>query len=815
MAYGLRYTAQVTDVDGTLYNVMIYEKDYTGESTSVFMGSGAIRLQEDDDEDLLKPLRLTTGTLTLIDDGTMERLMPTSDQQYYVQLHRNIFNIDFCGFLKMEGGQQDWTAPPVEVTYNLTGLIGSVADWRLRKGWAGESGYVNWAQALTAVLLDKIEMLAVTRIYLPAEIYLRDEANKADFLTPLKVRLNAGVYEPGGDEETYDEETGTPTVEDVLTDFCRLWGMTLQERGRAWWFTSPVAEAYYWITPAELREIGAGGGPEVKTGSERITTIEAQDMGTALQYAGDGQQKSGILGGGRYVVKFKPERTEQVMGSDDCLPTDGYAAGSWKRAQRTQRDSAGGDIPKGLQASSYITGWTYTPSGGERWLELHHYDISADGKTATETAAYGQPQGMAPWYYYAGAFLVDADVYNTQYDPETEEAKKTFDYARMIVISNTWMSRALTINDATQGGGIPTLEHVKPRTPLVTLRGRKPVRLDSGAIAVTASVMLQSFTIRSTYSWLYTLLFRLRIGDWVSYQEGIDESNPTGPTKLWFVNVNSPEYDEVRQGRLCYLRMKRPSSGLQSDHGDVYDATHDVTFGTIGDTRFPLVYLGEDIYQPYGDAAGAVIECKDPSGNFITVEGDVELTIYGFSDENTIYETHRDIFASDGGTGSVGMWGKYTYAFLKDLGLTYYENDEVTARDKLKEDDDAEGDAYEYTTGESAHTNGGGTTTVELTVGTGKTCDTAENLLEAPDGSLLAAVYGASDGALRRPEEHIVAAARKVMLRNRTRLRLEVDRTDGLAMPVARLQDGDRTYQVTAREWAPGEKEYYVTLDEL
>lgn len=809
MAGQLRYTSTCYDRAGNRIDVMIYDAQWTGTAQTVALAEDGITLEEDDDKDMLRPIRCTTGTLTLVDRGDMETLVPVMDQQFAVRIHRNIFDIMFDGYLKSEGAQQDWTAPPVSITYNLESGISSALGFRLLKGWAGKSGMINFARALHRGVVGK-SGISYTKIWIAAAYY--DNADKPDFLAPLKLRFSPTVYEP----EDEDDDKSGKSVEDLLTDFCQLFGLTAREKGQALYMTHPTALYYYWLTPDELEAIGDGTGVlEITTGSERLTPRGSVAEGSLI-YAGDGQKKTAILGEGKYILKMGLDRVDSLI---DGLTTEGWTPGNWKRGQLTQRDSQAGAVSGQLQASSYVTGWNYTAKD-TGLMELYSYDITADGQTVTRVTKE-EPEiitGEPAWRYYAGAHLVEADLYNARQEGDgTNQEKKTYSYGKMLIISNTWMSRALQLA-AKNGNCIPTLEQKAGKTPLAVLRGKKPVRLGAGAVSVNASVLLQSFTYRSTYSYQYTLFFRIRIGDWVSYQEAYPEAPLNVYTRCRFVNVNSPEYDEL-EGKLCYLRTQVPD-GVGKDSNDV---THNCDFGQVADTRLPLVTaMGTDSYQPYSDASGVVIECRDPDGNDISVEGDVELTLYGFYDYSQINgkrTTWRDFFESGAGTGSVDIYTDYLYAFVKDLTVKYYDNDEVTSREKLrlKGDDDGEDD-YQYTAVGNMQLANQGTQTVELTLGTGEKMDAAYNLLIKDDGTLLDELYclEGTHGVLRRPEDNLCRLIESLKLRNRTRLELEVERSPALEDPTAVVTDDEgRTWQLSGRKYDVMDGEMTITLDEL
>lgn len=809
MADNLRYSGIFYDKSGNRYDVMIYDSLYSGESKTVTLTDNPVTLSEDDDNDILKAIRCKTGTINLMDRGDLETLTPHQDHQFFVRIHKNVFSIIFQGYIKCEGAEQDWIAPPVEITYNIESGISSILDYELKTGWAGSSGYINYAQAIKSAVIDRIGY-AFNRIYIAAAYYLMDDNDAPDFLSLLKLRLSATVYEPEDDSE--DDEG--KSVEDLLTDFCTLFGLTVRESGQNLYFCHPTCDYYYWITPDELSVIGDGTSELViTTGSDRLLSRSEIEM-SSLSYAGDGQKKTAILGEGKYIVKMSLDRVDDVLPE---ISTDGWVPGDWKRGQLTQNDSNADPVKNELQASSFITGWNYTAQDTEK-LELYSYDISSDGQTVTRVEQE-EPEtitGVAPFRYYAGAHLVEADLYNAK-QSGTEMEKKTFSYAKMLVISNTWMSRALSL--ASQNGNcIPTLEQKAGKTPLAVFRGDKPVRLSSGALAVNASVLLQSFTFRSTYSYQYTLFFRIRIGDWVSFQTAYDGAPLNVYTMCRFVNVNSAEYADL-EGKLCYLRTQVPD-GVGTDSND---ESHNCDFGQVADTRLPvLTAMGTDSYQPYGDASGVVIECRDPDGNYITVEGDFELTLYGFYDYSTINgkrSTWKDIFDSSAGTGTVDIYTDYLYAFIKDLSVKYYENDEVTAREKLRIGKQGEDDAddYQYVAVSNVKLSNNKTETIDLTVGTGEKTDTAYNLLLRPGGELLENIYcyEGGKGTERRPEEQLCRLLEQLKLRNRIRYQLEVELTDDMDTPSSVVHDGDKDYLITARDYSLVDGSATITIDEL
>ena len=94
MAKQVRWRVPFASVNGTQYEVEIYDENWTGSPVVLTAGATPFVTDEDASDDFFAPVRSQTGTLqvcTLLPDGTMLRLediLPSNNNARPVQLRR-------------------------------------------------------------------------------------------------------------------------------------------------------------------------------------------------------------------------------------------------------------------------------------------------------------------------------------------------------------------------------------------------------------------------------------------------------------------------------------------------------------------------------------------------------------------------------------------------------------------------------------------------------------------------------------------------------------------------------------------------------
>lgn len=135
-----RWTLPFVSLNGTECRVDIYKKGYTGSTVDTLIGSATpIEWQEDDDEDLLNVVRVKTGSLNVIEQnyGDLQELYPAVSTDHYIEVYygkvydeetgEELYDkLIFTGFMQAQTFENDWTAGPRELSFNITSPLGIV-----------------------------------------------------------------------------------------------------------------------------------------------------------------------------------------------------------------------------------------------------------------------------------------------------------------------------------------------------------------------------------------------------------------------------------------------------------------------------------------------------------------------------------------------------------------------------------------------------------------------------------------------------------------------------------------------------------------
>ena len=130
MAKQVRWRVPFASVNGTQYEVEIYDENWTGSPVVLTAGATPFVTDEDASDDFFAPVRSQTGTLqvcTLLPDGMMLRLediLPDNNIARPVQLRRVDDDVvEWQGFLSCEAYSQDYTSIPQVLDLSLISVL--------------------------------------------------------------------------------------------------------------------------------------------------------------------------------------------------------------------------------------------------------------------------------------------------------------------------------------------------------------------------------------------------------------------------------------------------------------------------------------------------------------------------------------------------------------------------------------------------------------------------------------------------------------------------------------------------------------------
>ena len=131
MAWKLHYRCDFQSKDSYYYSVYIFEQDYDGDTVDLIAADAPFETQEDDDDDVFKPIRAQTGYLRVVDtDGTLlEQLMPVNNTEKMVQLVSWIEQkIKWQGFLQSQAFSQPWDGQKRVLEFPVKSFLGALED---------------------------------------------------------------------------------------------------------------------------------------------------------------------------------------------------------------------------------------------------------------------------------------------------------------------------------------------------------------------------------------------------------------------------------------------------------------------------------------------------------------------------------------------------------------------------------------------------------------------------------------------------------------------------------------------------------------
>lgn len=143
MARQIKWRLQFKSLNNTGCLVNIYEDGYTGSSadttktgadvpfavengvTELTGASVPFEYEEDDDENLLTPIRFKTGYINVIEteSGELNDLAPQTNTSHYVEVFYGS-EVAFSGFMQAQTFENDWVSSPREMSYPVMSPLG-------------------------------------------------------------------------------------------------------------------------------------------------------------------------------------------------------------------------------------------------------------------------------------------------------------------------------------------------------------------------------------------------------------------------------------------------------------------------------------------------------------------------------------------------------------------------------------------------------------------------------------------------------------------------------------------------------------------
>ena len=228
MAWNLHYRCDFQSKDLYYYSVYIYEQDYEGDTVSLIGADVPFETQEDDDDDVFKPIRAQTGYLRVVDtDGTLlEHLMPANNTEKMVQLVSvTEQEIKWQGFLQSQAFSQPWDGQQRVLEFPVKSLLGALEDTVMPNSIIGSK------YSFVSIIASAFNSLADGYVFFDSLIVLDNTSNS--LWLNLKVRLAAffAQQEISNESDVYTDAYGK-NYYDILSAIASVFGVCFREDGK-------------------------------------------------------------------------------------------------------------------------------------------------------------------------------------------------------------------------------------------------------------------------------------------------------------------------------------------------------------------------------------------------------------------------------------------------------------------------------------------------------------------------------------------------------------------------------------------------------
>ena len=244
---GIHWQIPFKALDGTSYQVNIYEEGYDGNVVVLKGGAQPFVTEETDDSDAFLPIRSSSGYISVICENAelVNQILPVNVHDRYVELYnataqKTVWN----GYILPSEFSGEWNVTPYELQLPVASPVAACQDLK----YEGFMKAVTIGDALKKILYDQMKVA-------PSFIMSgKFPAQTASFLTAIFSDIQfaevdssplSPAYGSGQNVEFGDEYT---TIGEVLEAICKLYGYVLHETPDALWFCSSDMSTDYYQT---------------------------------------------------------------------------------------------------------------------------------------------------------------------------------------------------------------------------------------------------------------------------------------------------------------------------------------------------------------------------------------------------------------------------------------------------------------------------------------------------------------------------------------------------------------------------------------
>ena len=232
MAWYKKYRIPFQSLEGTQYMAYIYEQT-DGDVVTLTGAANPFVTQEENDNDIFKPIRTQSGYLKIIDEtgSILETLVPSNNTQKLVRLYSGTWNstmttfydyrIMWQGFLCAEAFTQSWDNQKKVIEFPVKSLLAALEDVTLPKSMLGiDTRIAKYVvEAFNAIGATPEEVVCISNL----NDVIKDMLSV--FISPSAFFSDKTINNQG---DSYVEYVGMSFYE-VLSEIAKLYGVTFRE----------------------------------------------------------------------------------------------------------------------------------------------------------------------------------------------------------------------------------------------------------------------------------------------------------------------------------------------------------------------------------------------------------------------------------------------------------------------------------------------------------------------------------------------------------------------------------------------------------
>ena len=293
-------TVKFTDVAGYYYTATVSN---LSSSLSLTAASSPFVIEEDNSDDPMTPLRISSGYLTVKTDSNtyLDRIIPTTSYNRRVELTRatsslGVGSVVWAGYVQAKAFDNTFLRSGDDVQIPIHSQLASLACIHPSHDWND-----------TPTFADVIrQMLTANGFNSFSNVYF---ATSTSFKTNLLMRFCwSNLFDMNSDGEPEDKYNCLQILEEI----CKFWGLTLREQGDNLIFQSvdePYDEKVTYMTWDNFVSFCLG---------QSYTSGETDYLSNSISsYYGMDQSVSVIQGVSKAVIESTPNTVSSVM-SLDC-----------------------------------------------------------------------------------------------------------------------------------------------------------------------------------------------------------------------------------------------------------------------------------------------------------------------------------------------------------------------------------------------------------------------------------------------------------------------------------------------------------------